>query len=66
MNNIVDKTVKRMQELMNSSNTISESKKNATDPVEYASKGPDGNYYGSNPEYVDQRSHVHTYSQTFQ
>lgn len=46
MNNIVDKTVKRMQELMNSSNTISESKKNATDPVEYASKGPDGNYYG--------------------
>lgn len=44
-NNIINKQLNRMLDLMGP-RTINESQKKAQDPVEYSTKGPDGNYYG--------------------
>lgn len=44
-NNIINKQLNRMLELMGP-RTINESQKKAQDPVEYSTKGPDGNFYG--------------------
>lgn len=45
MTNIIDKQLNRMLSLMGP-RTINEAQKKAQDPVEYSTKGPDGNYYG--------------------